>query len=196
MKVMWNCSCSPVWLFVTPWTNRSPPRSSVYESLQARIPEWGVFPFLEKGRFSPTQDWAWVSWIAGQFFTIWTTREVPIKHDMATTKNVTQLYGSECRYLDTDVNNVVFQFIFLWKDNCFTELHCFLSNIIKNKKMPVGWQTAEWSERSVVRVETALISNPLSFLLLDTYFVIVCFPHWRKKLGVEIVADSVDKWLS
>ena len=181
---------SRVGLFVTPWTvPHQAPLSLEFSRQEYRS---GVsFPSWRREGFPQPRDWAWVSCI-----TIWTTRQVPIKHDMATTKNVTQLYGSECRYLDTDVNNVVFQFIFLWKDNCFTELHCFLSNIIKNKKMPVGWQTAEWSERSVVRVETALISNPLSFLLLDTYFVIVCFPHWRKKLGVEIVADSVDKWLS
>ena len=54
MKVMWNCSCSPVWLFVTPWTNRSPPRSSVYESLQARILEWAPLSM----RFCRQEYWS------------------------------------------------------------------------------------------------------------------------------------------
>ena len=188
---------SRVWLFVTPWT--VPHQAPLSLEFSRQEHQSGVsFPSWRREGFSQPRDWTWVSWIAGQFFTIWTTKEVPIKHDMATKKKchstvwqwmqIPWHWCKECIFL--------IYFFFLSKDNCFTELHCFLSNIIKNKKMPVGWQTAEWSERSVVHVETALISNPLSFLLLDTYFVIVCFSHWRKKLGGEIVADSVDKWLS
>ena len=50
------------------------PGSSVHGILQAKIPEWVAFPF-SRGSSQP-RDWTWVSWIAGRFFTIWTTRDV------------------------------------------------------------------------------------------------------------------------
>ena len=43
--------------------------------LQARIQEWVAIPF-SKGSSKP-RDWICVSCIAGRFFTIWATREVP-----------------------------------------------------------------------------------------------------------------------
>ena len=49
----------------------SPPGSSVHGILQARILEWVAIPFL-RGSSWP-RDWTWVSWIAGRFFTFWTT---------------------------------------------------------------------------------------------------------------------------
>ena len=41
--------------------------------LQARILEWVAFPF-SKGSSQP-RDWTWASYIAGRFYTSWTTRE-------------------------------------------------------------------------------------------------------------------------
>ena len=41
--------------------------------LQARILEWVAIPFSRES--SLLRDWTYVSWIAGRFFTIWTTRE-------------------------------------------------------------------------------------------------------------------------
>ena len=51
------------------------PGSSVLGILQARILEWGAIPFSR--RSSQLRDWTQVSWIAGGFFTVWATREVP-----------------------------------------------------------------------------------------------------------------------
>ena len=52
----------------------SPPGSSVHGILQARILEWAIF--FSRGS-SRCRDWAWVSYIAGRFFTLWASREVP-----------------------------------------------------------------------------------------------------------------------
>ena len=56
-----NC----VQLFVSPWI--------VHGILQARILEWGAFPF-SRGSSQP-RDWTQVSCIAGRFFTSWASRE-------------------------------------------------------------------------------------------------------------------------
>ena len=60
-------SLSRVWLFATPWT------ITVYGILQARMLEWGAFPF-SRGSSQP-RDATQVSCIAGRFFTSWATRE-------------------------------------------------------------------------------------------------------------------------
>ena len=52
----------------------SPPGSSVYGILQARILEWVAIPF-SRGSYWP-RDRTQVSCIAGRFFTVWATREV------------------------------------------------------------------------------------------------------------------------
>ena len=49
--------------------NCSPPGTSVYGILQARIPEWVAMSF-SKGSSQPS-DQTWISCIAGGFFTIW-----------------------------------------------------------------------------------------------------------------------------
>ena len=54
----------------------SPPGSSLYGILQARILEWVVIHFFT-GSSQPREDQTWVSHIAGRFFTIWATREAP-----------------------------------------------------------------------------------------------------------------------
>ena len=51
----------------------SPPGSSVYGILQARILEWVAIPFSWGS--SQLRDWTWVSLNVGRFFTIWATRE-------------------------------------------------------------------------------------------------------------------------
>ena len=63
-----------VQLFEPPWTI-APPGSHVHGLLQARVPEWVVFPF-SRGSSQP-RDGTWVSSTAGNLFTIWATREVP-----------------------------------------------------------------------------------------------------------------------
>ena len=51
------------------------PGSSVHWILQARLLEWVTVPF-SRGSSQP-RDWIWLSRIAGRFFIIWATREVP-----------------------------------------------------------------------------------------------------------------------
>ena len=51
----------------------SPPGSSVHGILQARILEKLAIPFSRGSSWS--RDWTWVFYIAGGFFTIWSTRE-------------------------------------------------------------------------------------------------------------------------
>ena len=58
------------------WSHGSPPCSSVYGILQARILEWVATPF-SKGSSQP-RDQTWVSCIAGRVFIIWATREAHI----------------------------------------------------------------------------------------------------------------------
>ena len=55
----------------------SPPVSSVHGIFQARILEWVAIPFSRGS--SRLGDWKPVSYIAGRFFTIWATREVPLQ---------------------------------------------------------------------------------------------------------------------
>ena len=55
----------------------SPPVSSVLGILQARILEWVTITF--SGRSSPPRDGNQVSCIAGEFFTIWVSREALCK---------------------------------------------------------------------------------------------------------------------
>ena len=54
----------------------SPPCSSVYGILQARILEWNVIPF-SRGCSWP-RDWTQVSCIADRFFTNWASREASL----------------------------------------------------------------------------------------------------------------------
>ena len=49
--------------------------SSVHGILQARILEWVVMPSSRQSSWP--RDWIWVFCIAGRFFTMWATREVP-----------------------------------------------------------------------------------------------------------------------
>ena len=53
----------------------SPPGSSVHGILQARILEWVAIPFARGSCWSRDQNQ--ISCIAGRFFIIWATREVP-----------------------------------------------------------------------------------------------------------------------
>ena len=55
----------------------SPPGSSVHGILRARIPpgKWVAIPFSRES--SLPKNWTWVSSIAGRFFIVWATREIP-----------------------------------------------------------------------------------------------------------------------
>ena len=57
-----------LWLTLCDPMDCSPPGSSVHGILQARILEWVANPFSTG--FSQPRDQAWVSPIAGRFFTI------------------------------------------------------------------------------------------------------------------------------
>ena len=61
--------CNPV--------DYSTPGFSVHGVLQARILEWVAIPF-SRGSSWP-RDQTWVSCTAGKFFTIWATREAPMR---------------------------------------------------------------------------------------------------------------------
>ena len=56
----------------------SPPGSSVFGILQARILEWVAFPF-SRGSSWP-RDWTRISCVEGKFCTIWATREASLWH--------------------------------------------------------------------------------------------------------------------
>ena len=71
--VLWKWkSLSHVQFCVTPW-NCSLPDSSVHRILQERILEW-VAVLFSRGSSRP-RDRTWVSYIEGEFFTIWATWE-------------------------------------------------------------------------------------------------------------------------
>ena len=53
----------------------SQPGSSVHGILQARVLEW-VANFSSRGSSWP-RDWTWISYITGELFIIWATREAP-----------------------------------------------------------------------------------------------------------------------
>ena len=57
--------------------NCSLPGSSVHGILQARILEWVAI--FSSGRSFQPRDWTQVSCIAGRLFTIWATREAPLR---------------------------------------------------------------------------------------------------------------------
>ena len=69
----------------------SPPGSSVYGILQARILEWVAMPF-SRGSSWP-RNWTQVSWIAGRFFTIWATREAQFTKQKQTYRLREQTFG-------------------------------------------------------------------------------------------------------
>ena len=68
-KKKWLLSYARLWPY-----DGSPPGSSVHGILQARILEWVAMTFSRESSWP--RDWTRVSYIAGQFFTIW-AREAP-----------------------------------------------------------------------------------------------------------------------
>ena len=91
--VWWVCACFTV-LFFRPYIvcmgsvsvtqlcltlcdpmDYNPPGSSVHGILQAKILEWVAIPFARGSSWS--RDQTQISCIAGRFFIIWATREVP-----------------------------------------------------------------------------------------------------------------------
>ena len=81
-----------------------PPGSSLRGILQARMLEWVAIPF-SRGSLQPW-DWTWVSYIAGEFFTIWFTRETLYIHEFGQMSTCNpQLYNSIIEYTDTALKN-------------------------------------------------------------------------------------------
>ena len=78
----------------------SPPVSSVHEILQARILEWVAIPFSRVS--SPPRGKTQVSCIAGNFFTIWATREAPL---IVLSKINLQFQGYSTSFLETYPQN-------------------------------------------------------------------------------------------
>ena len=76
----------------------SPPGSSVHGILQARILEWVAISF-SRGSSQP-RNRTQVSCFTDRFFTLWATREAPIKQGLAL-KELTKHFG------DMDINNYV-----------------------------------------------------------------------------------------
>ena len=58
----------------------NPPCASVHGILQARIPQWVAIPF-SRGSSQP-RYWTWVSFVAGDFFIIWATRETHLHSNL------------------------------------------------------------------------------------------------------------------
>ena len=54
----------------------SQPGFSVHGILQARRLEWVAILFFRAS--SPPRDWTWVSCMAGRFFTVWASRNIPL----------------------------------------------------------------------------------------------------------------------
>ena len=75
-KVKWN----ELKIVQSCWTLCYPMGYTVHEILQARILEWVSIPF-SRGSSQP-RDQTQVSHIAGEFFTIWVTREAQITHSL------------------------------------------------------------------------------------------------------------------
>ena len=72
----------------------SPPSSSVHGILQVRILEWVAILFY-RGSSWP-RDWIRVSCIEGRFFTVWATREVPLRCLAAAAAKSLQSYPTLC----------------------------------------------------------------------------------------------------
>ena len=70
---IYPCVCVLVTVTLCDPMDCSPPDSSVYGILQARILEWVAIPFSKVS--SQPRNWTQVFCIAGRFFTIWATRE-------------------------------------------------------------------------------------------------------------------------
>ena len=69
------CVCVLVTVTLCDPMECSPPDSSVYRILQARLLEWVAIPFSEGSSWP--RDQTQVSCIAGMLFAIWATREAP-----------------------------------------------------------------------------------------------------------------------
>ena len=70
----------------------SPPGASVHGMLQARILQWVAIPF-SRGSSQP-RDWTEVSCTAGEFFTVWATREALKEQERITKSGNMCLTGS------------------------------------------------------------------------------------------------------
>ena len=81
----------------------SPPCSSVHGISQVRILEWVPIPF-SRGSSQP-RDWTQISCTAGQFFTIWATREAPKVHTSPYKINNNDLLYTTANFIQYPVIN-------------------------------------------------------------------------------------------
>ena len=99
----------------------SPPGSSVFGILQARIPGWIAICF-SRGSSQP-RDWTQVSCIAGRFFAIWATME--------------DLCVPKCDAILAPLDGVLVSILVLW-DICYV-LHFQLSGLLKPLSIFIGF---------------------------------------------------------
>ena len=117
---------SSVQLFVTPWTvARQAPL--VHGILQARILEWVAISFSRESSRSRNQ--AWVSCIAGRFFTVWATRE-------ASRWLIYYLFSSKSK-----------EFIVLWEMESFKIMH-FLTMYVTGLRQLLSFNFMNWFLRT------------------------------------------------
>ena len=104
--------------------NYSPSGSSVHGIFQARILEWVAIPF------SRESSWHIVSWLVGEFFTIWATREAlstprtltnrhagvtdEAKKDAVSEVKVAQSCPAPCDSMDCTVHGILQTRILKW----------------------------------------------------------------------------------
>ena len=97
-ELNWRESCSVVSNSLWPTDCR------VHGILQARILQWVAFP-SSRGSSQPW-DQTQVSHIAGEFFTSWTTREVPVACNHYSILNPCHAFSVICRHMQ---NNKIFE---------------------------------------------------------------------------------------
>ena len=120
----------------------SPPGSSVYGILQARILEWVAIPF-SRGSFWPGTQ-TWVSCVADGFFTMRATREVqrPLTLNTSTASPITNIPHQSSIFITNEERilhiNIIqnLQFIFRVHSACctfygFTKMHSDIYALIQ-----------------------------------------------------------------
>jgi len=153
----------------------SPPGSSVHGIIQARIFEWVTIPFSR--RSSQSRDGAWVSYIAGRFFTLWDTKAYILGYKLLIGYIVCKYFLLSCRLPFNFVNGFLccaeaFQF-----DLIPFIYYCFLLHVI------LVLYPCKWLPRPMSRSFYSMFS-PRSFMVTHLVFVFnrlwVDFCEWSK----------------
>ena len=144
--------------------NYSPPGSSVHGIFQARTLEWVAIPF-SRGSSWP-RDGTQVSWIAGEFFTIWATREAlstprtlnnrnagitdEAKKSAVSEAKVTQSYPTPCDPIDYTVHGILQARILEWVAIPFARASSQPRNWTQVSCIADGFFTS-WATREALR---------------------------------------------